>query len=305
METLGRRGEARGWMPEGARPDVPWSTYVLIAANVVVFLLGTFAQGFGRDAGFVFSRGSLYAPVLFKGRELHRLFTSMFLHADAGHLINNMIVLFAGGGIVERNLGHVRFIALYIVSGLAGNAASVFTEYLTRSYSFSIGASGAVFGVIGALVFLILMEARRGSGREAVRREGAGPHDVRRGSGRGAARREGSGGAEIRYVGRGSDAMYPDAIYIEETMEETEGGDASSGKNGLTPSMKSLLVRTGLMTAYLLYSGWSNPSVNQAAHVGGIAGGFLLGAVLMPRGRRGADLSGLLGMAEKQGFDEE
>ena len=80
-------------------------------------------------------------------------------------------------------------------------------------------------------------------------------------------------------------------------FREAAGGirretESPSGGNGLSPQMKSLVLRAVLMTVWLLYSGWRNPVINQAAHVGGLLCGFLFAAVLMPKGKR--DLSVLI-----------
>lgn len=213
----------------GDRLQQAWMNNLLIAVNVLVFAVGMAGTGRWRDPGSLYRAGALYAPLLLKGQGYYRLLTSIFLHADLSHLFNNMIVQFAGGEIVEKNLGHVRYGILYIVCGIGGNLVSVASDYFKGQYGYSVGASGAVFGVIGALLFMIL--------REAMNRKGAA-----------------QGASQTR--------------------------------------MKSLVIRAGLMTVYLLYSGWSNPVINQAAHVGGMVIGFVLTTVLLPRGD--SDLSDLL-----------
>ena len=230
--------------------QAPWMNALLIIINVLVFIAGIAGRG---DYGAMYRAGALYAPLLLKGQGFYRLITSVFLHADVSHLFNNMIVQFAGGGIVEKNIGHIRYGILYILCGICGNLTSAAADWLTGQYGYSVGASGAVFGVIGALVFLILKEASN------VLR----PQQER----------------EYR---------------IREELYGTDAGrDRRMAETGTSAAhMKSLLVRVGLMTVYLLYSGWSNPLVNQAAHVGGMLAGFVLGAVFMMR--RDSDLSALL-----------
>jgi rhomboid protease GluP len=230
--------------------QAPWMNALLIIINVLVFIAGIAGRG---DYGAMYRAGALYAPLLLKGQGFYRLITSVFLHADVSHLFNNMIVQFAGGGIVEKNIGHIRYGILYILCGIGGNLTSVVADWMTGQYGYSIGASGAVFGVIGALIFLILKEASN------VLR----PQQER----------------EYR---------------IREELYGTDAGrDRRMAETGTSAAhMKSLLVRVGLMTVYLLYSGWSNPLVNQAAHVGGMLAGFVLGAVFMMY--RDSDLSALL-----------
>lgn len=194
---------------------------VLIAVSVLVFAAGAMnIPGFpGRE--WIYMRGALYAPLLLKGQGFYRILTAVFIHADTVHLFNNMIVQFAGGNLLEKKIGHFRYALVYLLSGAAGNLVSIAADLMTGSFGFSVGASGAVFGVLGAMIFLIVRQRDR------------------------------------------------------------------------TGSYRSLLLRTGLMTAYLLFSGWHNPSINQAAHAGGLLAGFLLCAVLM-HGRREVDLNELL-----------
>lgn len=97
---------------------------------------------------------------LLQNGQYYRLFTSMFLHWNVEHLFSNMIVLYYVGAIVERELGTLPYMALYLLSGLAGNIFSMGYEIFVNLYGSSAGASGAVFGVEGALLLLVM--ANRG-----------------------------------------------------------------------------------------------------------------------------------------------
>jgi hypothetical protein len=88
--------------------------------------------------------------------EQWRLFTSMFLHYGAIHLAMNMIGLLDGGRTVEKMYGHAGFIAIYLVSGLAGSLASAL-----RGVAVSAGASGAIFGVFGAFAAFLILHRKR------------------------------------------------------------------------------------------------------------------------------------------------
>lgn len=79
--------------------------------------------------------------------------TSMFTHTDLMHIGFNMVALWFLGPPLERALGRARFLAIYLVSGLAGSALVV---WLAQPYSQTIGASGAIFGLLGALLILVL-----------------------------------------------------------------------------------------------------------------------------------------------------
>ena len=85
----------------------------------------------------------------------------MFLHMDVGHLFSNMIVLYYVGEIVEQRLGHIFYALLYFCSGIAGGVLSMGYELLSGNYISSVGASGAVFGVEGALLLLVILHHGR------------------------------------------------------------------------------------------------------------------------------------------------
>ena len=87
--------------------------------------------------------------------EIWRLFTSMFLHGDAMHLFSNMIALLLFGTYVELNFSKFEFLLIYFLSGLIGN---LFSLYLLSFNVISLGASGAIFGLIGATLSLLIVE---------------------------------------------------------------------------------------------------------------------------------------------------
>ena len=89
-------------------------------------------------------------------QEYWRLLTSVFLHSGLYHLGSNLIAQVFLGNAVERNLGHIKYLFLYIVSGVGGNIISVLYDRAQGVNTYSVGASGAVFGVMGALIVLII-----------------------------------------------------------------------------------------------------------------------------------------------------
>jgi membrane associated rhomboid family serine protease len=124
-------------------------TRILIAINVVIYLLGV-SQG----AGFNNPGGSLYAKLWLDAIDLHnggwwRLETTTFLHASILHIAFNMWALWVIGTPVEQYLGRVRYIGLYVVAGLAGSAGA-----LLQTPGVTVGASGAIFGILGAMIIL-------------------------------------------------------------------------------------------------------------------------------------------------------
>jgi membrane associated rhomboid family serine protease len=144
--------------------EVAPATYVLIAINVIAFLV-EIANGAGgfRETGisqFV-ADFALFGPSVAEG-EWYRLITSGFLHAGIIHIGFNMFLLLILGRLLEPALGTPRFLALYFTSLLAGS----FGALVLDPNAVSIGASGAVFGLAGA-VFIIA----RGRGMEELARE--------------------------------------------------------------------------------------------------------------------------------------
>ncbi len=93
--------------------------------------------------------------VIFRDFEIWRLFTAMFIHGDLIHLFSNMFGLFLFGVFVESFFSRKDFLLIYFVSGLLGN---IFSLFLLPSYIISFGASGAVFGLIGASLIIVIKE---------------------------------------------------------------------------------------------------------------------------------------------------
>jgi membrane associated rhomboid family serine protease len=135
----------------------PIVTYVLIAVNVLMFLGagagGSFLTGSG-DASRVFLDFALFGPAVDQG-DYWRLVTSGFLHSGLLHIGFNMYILYWLGTMLEPSLGHPRFLALYLTSLLAGS----FGALLLSPNAVTVGASGAVFGLMGAA---FVMQRARG-----------------------------------------------------------------------------------------------------------------------------------------------
>jgi membrane associated rhomboid family serine protease len=133
----------------------PSLTYVLIAANVTAFL-GEVASGgtlFG-GGGTLFDEGALRGEAVADG-EWWRLVTGGFLHAGLFHLFLNMFILYILGGLLEPSIGRLRFAVVYFVSLLSGSFGALL---LTDPDTNTVGASGAVFGLMG--VAFVVMRAR-------------------------------------------------------------------------------------------------------------------------------------------------
>jgi membrane associated rhomboid family serine protease len=132
----------------GLRAGAAPATYALIAINVGAFLaeLATGANaGFGAVGGSVIDHAALFGPAVSNG-DWWRIVTAGFLHAGILHIALNMYVLFILGTLLEPAIGTPRFLGVYFVSLLAGS----FGALLLTPDSLTVGASGAIFGLMSA-----------------------------------------------------------------------------------------------------------------------------------------------------------
>src|SRR5207253_9491027 len=125
-------------------------TMALIAVNVAVFL-AEFGAGGNKNGtnNTIFEHGALFGPLV-KDGDWWRLFTAAFLHYGFFHLAINMYSLYFAGSILEHVIGRWRFALLYLASGLAGAAGALVWSPNVPT----VGASGAIFGILGALFVL-------------------------------------------------------------------------------------------------------------------------------------------------------
>ncbi len=133
----------------------PQLAYALIAINVIAFVAMTAGGAglMGRASGGVFTNGALFGPAVADG-DWWRIVTAGFLHANLLHLAFNMYFLYFLGQLLEPEIGRARFAAVYFVSLLGGS----FGALLLSPDAVTVGASGAVFGMMGAAI--IAMRAR-------------------------------------------------------------------------------------------------------------------------------------------------
>jgi len=130
----------------------PKAAYALIAVNAAVFVTQVIAAGGGRATrGEIYEQGVLFGPAVEVLGEWWRVVTAGFLHGDPLHLLLNMAGLYFLGQFLEPALGHVRFVALYFASLLTGS----FGALLLSFDSLTVGASGAIFGLLGAAFVLM------------------------------------------------------------------------------------------------------------------------------------------------------
>lgn len=127
------------------KPKTPVVTYTLIAINILIFLLGII---FNMQDTLI-NLFANYGPLVTENHQYYRLFTSMFMHANFLHIAFNMYALYLLGSQAEGFFGKTKFLTIYILSGLSGSLLSI----LLNQGAVSVGASGAIFGILGALLY--------------------------------------------------------------------------------------------------------------------------------------------------------
>src|SRR3954467_9431456 len=138
--------------------ETPTLTYILIGINVAValggFLSGANTTGGGLGSSTLIDDGSISRYAIGVQHEYYRLITAGFLHAGLLHLAFNMFSLWILGGLLEPAVGRLRFGLIYFVSLLAGSFGALLLEPTQPT----LGASGAIFGLMGA-AFIVLRNA--------------------------------------------------------------------------------------------------------------------------------------------------
>jgi len=149
------------------RRFAPLVNYVLIAINILVFV---FLQGMGGNEKFTYAFSTVPAEIL-TGKDIATgileptpipvyltLITSMFMHGGWAHLLGNMLFLWIFGDNIENRIGHLRYLIFYLVCGIIASLSHVFVSGSTSLIP-SLGASGAISGVLGG--YLLLFPSRR------------------------------------------------------------------------------------------------------------------------------------------------
>jgi membrane associated rhomboid family serine protease len=160
---------------------VPYVTYALIVANVLVWIL---CQGMGGDSNFTLAFSTVPAEIL-TGKDIiteaktitdqytgdqfllpglqrtpvhvyFTLITSMFMHGSWSHLLGNMLYLYIFGDNIESRLGSAKYLLFYLVTGVLASLSHVFSTYFMHQSSIipSLGASGAISGILGGYLML-------------------------------------------------------------------------------------------------------------------------------------------------------
>lgn len=138
---------------------IPWMTLLLVLANVLVYLY-TEMKGSSYDSETMIQMGAIYEPLIIQKHEYYRLINHFFLHFGIDHLVNNMISLLILGYSLEPVMGRIRFVCLYFLSGILAGVTSVLYNVSVGQEAVSCGASGAIYGLMGALLVMLIIGNR-------------------------------------------------------------------------------------------------------------------------------------------------
>lgn len=131
-------------------------TFILVAINIIIFFVFDIA-GSTLNTEFMLAHGTMNPTMVVHYGEWYRLLTCTFLHFGIEHLLNNMLLLFLLGQIFEQAVGSVRFTGIYLGSGLSGSFLSLIWMCLRGEDNIVAGASGAIFGVVGGMIVVLLV----------------------------------------------------------------------------------------------------------------------------------------------------
>lgn len=129
-------------------------TFVLLALNTIMFVVVLFNGGFSPES--LVNNGGLLPSRIFNNDEYYRLLVSMFLHGGFFHFFMNSYFLFYLGSFTEKLLGSTRYVVIYMISGLG---ASIAVWLLSDPDVVTIGASGALYGIMGGLLILTYLKS--------------------------------------------------------------------------------------------------------------------------------------------------
>ena len=137
-------------------------SFGLIVINLTVWVLGILQSKIPILSIFPVSveSGGIYVPAIEAG-QWFRIVTAMFIHDGPVHLMSNMLGVFALGTMLEKGFGKKRFLTVYLSGGIGGNLTVILKDILSSSFHYTIGASGAVMGLLGAVLVITLANRDR------------------------------------------------------------------------------------------------------------------------------------------------
>lgn len=133
---------------------------LIILINCILFF-SMERNGSTTDTEYMLNNGAMFWPYVVNYKEYYRLFTYMFLHFGIRHLANNMIVLAFIGDNLERAAGKIRYLFIYLGSGVIAGVTSMGYNMLQNNNVVAVGASGAIFGVVGSMLYIVIVNRGR------------------------------------------------------------------------------------------------------------------------------------------------
>lgn len=141
---------------------LPVITSILVLINIICFFILE-KNGSTTNVVYMLKKGAAFHYNVIEKHEYYRLITCMFMHFGFAHLLNNMFSLVLLGNEAEKFYGKIKFLIIYLISGICGSLASTIYFHITNGYVVSAGASGAIYGIMGSLVVKIIEDKRGNS----------------------------------------------------------------------------------------------------------------------------------------------
>ena len=135
----------------------------IVVINIIYFLILELS-GATASIDAILKFGAVRADLVFFNHQYLRLLSAMFMHFDVMHIAGNMLILFLLGEKLEHVIGKINFVLLYMLSGIFSSVFSCIYDIYVNDMVVSAGASGAVFGVIGALIYILAVNKTRVEG---------------------------------------------------------------------------------------------------------------------------------------------
>ncbi len=134
---------------------LPFVSITLVGLNIIVYLICQI------KGDFLYEAGCCGVFDVLMNQEYWRMITSTFLHSGVEHLFSNMLLLGFMGAMLEKIIGHLPFMVIYFLSGIGGNVLSLCVKWYSEDWAVSLGASGAIFGLDGLLLAIVLILRNR------------------------------------------------------------------------------------------------------------------------------------------------
>lgn len=136
---------------EEEKGKLSYVTFIIVIFNIIAFIIYTIL------GEIVYNNGSLSVVDIIERQEYYRILSCAFLHAGINHILSNMLFLIILGDMMEKEIGHMAFAIIYLISAVGGSLFSMLYELVTGHYYHTVGASGAVCGLIGAMLIIVVL----------------------------------------------------------------------------------------------------------------------------------------------------